>query len=191
MNAQKRELQRCRCSRPMRTPFLAVIAAGLLWVGTAGAAEIIPSVGMTRSVDSDATKSLIGLAFRGAMIPHVLDTEIAAGYRDETYAGGALEVKQVPVTASLLLTPIPSLYGGAGVGWYNTKYDYRDPLLQDETKQKFGVHVEGGVKVPLAPSVALDLGGRYAFLEKQENLAIPQKFNPDFWTLSLGMAFRF
>lgn len=177
--------------RRMRAPVWAGLAAALLCAGTVGAAEIVPSVGMTRSVDSDQTKSLIGLALRGAMIPHVLDTEIAAGYRSESYMDGALDVKQVPITASLLLTPIPSLYGGAGVGWYNTKYDYRDPLLKDETRQKFGVHVEGGVKVPLAPSVAMDLGGRYSFLEKQENLAIPQKFNPDFWTLSVGMAFRF
>lgn len=191
MNAQRSEMEKRDLLRRMRAPIWAGLAAAMLCAGTAGAAEVIPSVGMTRSVDSDATKSLIGLALRGAVIPRVLDTEIAVGYRNESYSDGALDVKQVPVTASLLLTPIPSLYGGAGVGWYNTRYDYRDPLLKDETKQRFGVHVEGGVQVPLAPSVALDLGGRYAFLEKQESLAIPQKFNPDFWTLSLGMAFRF
>ncbi len=191
MNAQRSELEKRESLRRMRAPIWAGLAAVLLCAGTAAAAEIVPSVGMTRAVDSDATKSLLGLALRGPMIPHVLDAEIAAGYRSESYSGGALDVTQVPVTASLLLTPIPSLYGGAGVGWYNTKYDYRDPLLKDETRQKFGVHVEGGVKVPLAPSVAMDLGGRYSFLEKQESLAIPQKFNPDFWTLSVGMAFRF
>ena len=31
----------------------------------------------------------------------------------------------------------------------------------------------------------------YVWLEDQETATIPQTFNPDFWDMSLGVAFRF
>ncbi len=37
------------------------------------AAEIIPSVGLTRNVDSDGTKSSVGLALRASAIPTIVD----------------------------------------------------------------------------------------------------------------------
>jgi hypothetical protein len=154
------------------------------------AAEVVPSVGLTRSVDSDETHSQIGLALRGRVVPGLIGTELGVGYRKAEYSDGALQLTQVPVTVSLLATPIPTLHGDAGVGWYNTRFEYRDPLLKDETKQKFGVHVGGGFKIPLAPGVAADLTGRYVFLERQESRLGPGTFNPDYWTLSLGLAFR-
>lgn len=170
---------------------LAMTAAlPLLLPGPARAAELIPSVGLTRSVDSDETKSQIGLALRGSVLPGLLQSELGVGYRKDEYGGGALEVRQIPVTASLLLTPIPTLHGDAGVGWYNTKLDYQDPLLQDETTQKFGVHVGGGIKIPLAPMAAVDMTGRYVFLQKQESRLVPSTFDPNYWTLSLGLALR-
>jgi hypothetical protein len=156
----------------------------------ASAAELIPSVGLTRSVDSDQTQSQIGLALRGTVVPGILRSEIGAGYRKDRYSGGALEVTQIPITASLLLTPIPTLHADAGVGWYNTHLDYQNDALQDETTQKFGTHVGGGFEIPLAPAVGVDVTGRYVFLQKQESRLIPESFNPNYWTLSLGLAFR-
>jgi opacity protein-like surface antigen len=169
---------------------LAVAALPLMAPRAASAAELVPSVGLTRSVDSDETKSQIGIALRGSVVPGLLQSELGVGYRKDEVGGGGLELRQIPVTASLLLTPIPTLHGDAGVGWYNTRYDYQDPLLKDETKQKFGVHVGGGFKIPIAPVAALDVTGRYVFLEKQESRLIPSTFDPDYWTLSLGLAFR-
>lgn len=167
-------------------------AMGLLLATAVPAAgtEIVPSVGLTRSTDGDQAKSNVGLALRGTLVPRLLQSEIGASYRREEYYDGALAVKQWPVTASLLVTPLPSLHGDAGVGWYHSTYDYRDPLLQDETKQQFGVHVGAGIRMPLAPAAALDLTGRYVFLRNQESRLVPQKFDPDFWTLSLGLAVR-
>jgi hypothetical protein len=177
-----------------RTPVVSIawlaMAALVAPAAPVHAAELIPSVGLTRSVDSNDTQSQVGLALRGGLLPGVLDTELGVGYRKDRYSNGALEVTQVPVTASLLLTPIPSLHGDAGVGWYNTKLDYRDPALPDETKQKFGVHLGGGFDIPLAPAVALDVTGRYVMLQKQDSRLVPRTFNPDFWTLSLGLGFR-
>src|SRR5215204_5316691 len=164
-------------------------AALLLSAGPAAAVEIIPSVGLTRSVDSDDTESLLGLALRGSLVGQVVKTEIGAQYRSESLYGGDLSVRQWPVTASVWLSPVPSLYAGAGVGWYHTTYDYEDELgLEDNTEQGFGVHVGGGLRVPLIPQAALDLQGRYVFLQDQESQLVPESFDPDFWSLSLGVA---
>lgn len=156
------------------------------------AVELVPSVGITRSVESDEVTKQVGLAVRSSIVPHVLKSEIGGSYRTEKRNAGAVEAKMWPITASLWLTPIPVLYAGAGVGWYHTTLEYRPALgLEDETKQDFGVHVGGGMKMPLAPGVALDFGGRYVFLQDQESRLVPEKFNPDFWTLSAGLALGF
>jgi len=156
----------------------------------ANAAEIVPSFGLTRAVDGDEAKSNVGLALRGSLMGPVLQSEIGVSYRHEDYYSGGLDVKMIPVTASLLLRPVPTLHADAGVGWYQTRYEYADPLLRDDTRQDFGVHVGGGLQVPLAPKAALDLTGRYVFLEDQESNLVPETFNPDFWSLSLGLALK-
>ena len=158
----------------------------------AQATEIIPSVGLTRSVDTDETKSDFGLAIRTSAIPSVLDIELKGQYRKQDRFNGQLTERMWPITASAWLTPLRVVYAGAGVGWYHTTLDYNPPsLLQDQTTQKFGVHAGGGVRVPLAPALALDLSGRYVWLENQETVIVPKKFNPDFWDMSLGLGFHF
>jgi len=97
-----------------------------------------------------------------------------------------------PVTASLWLTPFPVLYAGGGLGWYRTSYDYRSTLpFDDTTTSKVGVHLGGGLAIPLAPSLGLDLNGRYIFMQKDNSIQFPSKFNPDFWNASLGLAIKF
>src|SRR5467141_2034823 len=156
------------------------------------ATEIIPSVGMTRSVDTDETKSEVGLALRGSFVPSLLDVELKGQYRKQDRFNGTLTEKMWPVTASLWLTPLRTLYAGGGVGWYHTTLENNAPsTLPDETHQKFGVHAGGGIRVPVASSVAFDLNGRYVWLENQDTVSIPQKFNRDCWYMSLGLAFRF
>jgi hypothetical protein len=63
--------------------------------------------------------------------------------------------------------------------------------FQDQTRQEFGVHVGGGVRVPVGPRASLDLGGRYVMLRDQEDPLVPERFDPDFWTADLGLAIRF
>ena len=160
----------------------------------AAAVQIIPSVGITRSVDSDDTNKSVGLALRSSLIPsvRVLKAEIAGSYRSEEQFGGDLKLRMWPVTASLLVSPVPAFYAGAGVGWYHTTFDYdEDLLIDDETKSEFGVHVGGGIIVPVAPRAGIELGGRYVMMRDQESQLVPEKFDPDFWTLSLGLALGF
>jgi len=47
------------------------------------------------------------------------------------------------------------------------------------------------VRVPVAPAVGVDLQGRYVMMQKQESRLVPSQFNPDFWTLSAGLALHF
>jgi opacity protein-like surface antigen len=171
---------------------LILLTLVLLGIQTSQAGEIVPSVGLTRTVDSDNDAQMMyGLAFRGALAPF-LKSEIGIGYRNETVVDDALDVRTWPVTASLYLTPGPVFYAGAGVGFYNTTFDYAEGLpFEDETQQDFGMHVAGGFNVPLATNLALDLNGRYVWMEDQESPMLPTSFDPDFWTSSLGLAIKF
>jgi len=55
-----------------------------------------------------------------------------------------------------------------------------------------GVHLGGGLNVPIGPRLGLDLSGRYVFMQKSDqNLQLPTTFNPDFWSTSLGLAISF
>ncbi len=187
-----------RISNQVRTRVLWIAAgiAGLLLIaGATGAraTEILPSFGLTRTVDSDQANSNVGLAFRGDIAGPVLQAELGASYRSQTYNDGFVRARMVPLTASLLLRPIRAVHADAGVGWYHTKYEYPDIVgaPNDETVQQFGVHVGGGLQVPLASKTAIDLTGRYVFLKDQESNIIPQTFDPDFWSMSLGLAIGF
>jgi hypothetical protein len=167
----------------------------LIGVQVANAAEIIPAVGVTKSVDGDEKADVFGsLAFRAPILP-LLKTELGIAYRSEDRFDDALKLRMWPVTASLWLTPIPALYAGGGVGWYNITFDYdqdRVPFpIEDETQQEFGVHLGGGLMVPIGTSAGLDLNGRYVMMRDQSSRLIPEKFDPDFWTSSLGLAIRF
>ena len=171
------------------------IALGMLLIvgiQVAHSAEIVPAYGWMHAKDSDAdTKTFGNLAFRANMLP-VLQTEIAVGYRNEDRMNDQLHVRQIPVTASLWLVPVPMLYAGGGAGWYHTMLDFDSALpLADETREEFGVHLGGGVKVPLGPSLGVDLGGRYVMMRDQSDRLVPERFEPDFWVTQLGLAIKF
>lgn len=174
--------------------FLLLVA---LAVGTAlanaASVEIIPAVGMTKAVDGDDTKAFGSLGLRAHMTP-LFATEVGVGYRSEDRDDGMLKVRTWPVTASLWLTPGNVFYAGGGVGWYNMSFDYDDslvPPLESHTEQEFGVHLGGGVRIPLAEKAALDFHGRYVMMRQQEDKLVPEKFDPDFWTMTAGLAIRF
>ncbi len=165
----------------------------LFGVEAARAVEIVPSIGITRAADNSGTdaKTFGGLALRSPLTP-LTKTEIAIAWRNENYNNGDLKVRMWPVTASLWLSPVPMLYAGGGVGWYHTTLDYRNGLgLTDETTRKFGTHLGGGMNLPIGPMTSLDLNGRYVFMEKQRSQLPPNEFDPDFWSMSAGLAIKF
>lgn len=161
--------------------------------GIGRAAQFIPSVGFTKATDASAGggKFFGGVALRVPLLPFV-SAEGGIAYRQESFAGTDLKVRMWPVTASLWLTPIPMLYAGVGLGWYHTTYDYQGTLpIEDTTTNNVGVHLGGGVAVPLAPGFGLDLNGRYIFMRKDGGALLPTQFDPDFWSTSVGLAIKF
>jgi opacity protein-like surface antigen len=146
-------------------------------------------------VNSDADAKVFGsLALRSDVLP-MLKSEIGIAYRSESRFDDLLHVRMWPITASLYVAPVPMLYAGAGVGWYPITYDYDQSkipfAIKDETQQEFGVHLGGGMTLPLAPSAGIDLNGRYVMIRDQQSHLIPEKFSPDFWTTALGLAIKF
>jgi hypothetical protein len=175
----------------------ALVFVTLLFVSirmaSAAGAEIIPSIGITRSAhggNNAEAQVYGGLAVRAPLLPG-LKVEVGAAYRSEKQDAGALQVRMWPVTGSLWLQPLPILYAGGGVGWYHTTLDYAAPLQSlNHTSEQFGVHLGGGLEVPLGPA-ALDLNGRYVFMKTQRSELPPAEWNPDFWTTTLGLAIKF
>lgn len=160
---------------------------------TSQAVQIIPSIGYTKGMDSNAGDGKLsgGLALRAAILPF-LSAEGGIAYRQESFFDDDLTVRMWPVTASLWLTPVPLLYAGGGLGWYRTTYDYRSTLpIEDATTNQLGVHLGGGLALPLTPALGLDLNGRYIFMQKDDDLEFPTEFDPDFWSASLGLAIKF
>lgn len=183
-----------RSRRRRRIVIALVLTAGLVTlfaVRSSSATEIIPSVGLSRPVDGNAdSRVYTGLAIRSALAP-VVNGEIGVAYRNESRFNDQLHVRSWPITASLYFAPGP-VYAGAGVGWYQTSFSYPDGSpFADETRQDFGVHVGGGVELPLSPGAGVDLNGRYVMMQDQESRLVPEQFNPDFWTMSLGLALKF
>jgi hypothetical protein len=170
---------------------LASLAAGAATARAEGL-ELVPSVGLQRAVKGgNEAKPYDGLALRTRLAP-ALKAEIGAAYRRDEYASGDFAVKSWPITASLWLSPLSPLYVGGGVGWYNTTVEFAPALgMKDETRQDFGMHVGGGLPLPLAPPLGLDLNGRYILLPVQEDPATPKEWNPSYWSTTLGLSLRF
>ena len=178
-----------------RSLVAALLATGLALVmaPVAKAGEIIPSMGWTKVPDGNGQTAVsYGLALRGGIAP-MLDAELGFSYHKSDLFAGQVEQTQWPLTASLWLKPMPMFYVGGGLGWYNTTLHYPNtPALASYTSQKTGVHLGGGITMPLVPAVAsLDLNLRYVYLGAQTSDLPPQNFKADFWTTSLGVAFHF
>jgi hypothetical protein len=159
--------------------------------GAAGA-EIVPQLDVSKMVHGDEDAKVSGgVAFRAYLVPMVM-SEIGASYRSESRFADQLKLRQWPITASLYLSPVRGICAGGGVGWYHTTYDYSAASgIPDDTRQQFGVHLGGGLQVPMGEHAGVDLGGRYVMLRDQDSHLVPAKFDPDFWQTSVGLAYRF
>ena len=89
----------------------ALMLTGLAFAAPAAhAAEIIPSLGMTRSPENgDKTNISYGLAVRAPIVPMV-SAELGLGYRKEELFDGNVESTQWPVTGSLWVKALPSTF---------------------------------------------------------------------------------
>jgi opacity protein-like surface antigen len=152
-----------------------------------------PRLGFYKAQDADEGKMAIGLGARMRFAS--LGAEASIDYHAEKYMNGLLTVRKWPVMASLLIYPLPVVYGIAGFGWYNTTADFDQSKavaakLKDETKQEVGWHFGAGLELPLGPSSKLAADVRYVFLN-YDFAEVPgqgdQKAN--FYAITVGLFF--
>lgn len=170
--------------------FVVLLLAG---VEIARSAEILPSIGMARPAKGGDSRLYTGIALRTGLAPFI-QSEIGVAYRKEQFSTGGVNATTWPVTGSLWLAPIPFAYAGGGVGWYHTSFSYPGVPLSASaatTQQSFGTHVGGGLRMPLAPMVGLDLNARYVSLSKSSDSTIPTGYDPKFWSAALGLGVKF
>lgn len=166
-----------------------------LGVATAQAVQIVPSVGLSQATDGGDSRATLALALRQSLVPRV-QAEVQVAHRSEefSFAGQSFTMRTIPVTASVWASPAPMLYAGGGVGMYLQAIEYDNNLFPASNETQFGVHLGGGLRFPLAPTVGLDLHGRYVFLgdlEEQSSLLSSGEFNPSLWSVSAGLAIGF
>ena len=144
-----------------------IIMAGLLIVAVSASVNAqTPGLGIgghyswVRNQETEEGTSMIGamLRLRGGL----LGVEGAIDYKNEDM-GGDVELKTWPVTASLMIYPLPVVYALGGLGWYNSTIS--SPLFDDQTDSQLGYHLGAGVEVPMAPTVSLTGDFRYHFVD--------------------------
>lgn len=171
-----------------------IVLLVLVFLGAemAHSAEVMPSVGIARPTEGGDSKLYTGLALRTSLAPFV-QADLGVAYRKEQFSNNSGTATTWPVTASVWFAPIPFLYAGGGVGWYHTSFSYNGVPLAGTlaaTDQSFGTHVGGGLRMPLAPMVGLDLNGRYVNLQSSGGAGVPSNYDPKFWSVALGLGVK-
>jgi opacity protein-like surface antigen len=171
---------------------LIFFVALLVGISTAHAVEIVPSIGLTKSTDGDGeSKSYLGLAMRGSLIP-MFKHETSVGYRSEEVFAGVVKSTTVPVTESIWFSPMPFIYAGGGMGMYFTSLTYKGVApIPDSSNRQIGYHLGGGLNFPLMPMLSVDLQSRYVFMDEMPTSLSPGSFDPDFWSTSAGVSIHF
>jgi len=154
-----------------------------------------PQLGYFRAIDADEGNIMGGIAARLKFI-EIFGIEASINYRQEKYLNNSVTVKNWPVMLTGLVYPLPYVYAGVGVGWYNSNYSYNNNLLEldltSDTKQRFGWHFGGGVEFPIGQlgKVVGDL--RYVFLDYDFNeFPGSNDVNADFYVFTIGFLLGF
>lgn len=144
--------------------------------------------GFQKAADADNNNFLVGALVR-IKLSSVLGAEGSINYRQEDFADDALTVRSWPIMVSGLLYPIPIVYGTIGGGWYNTTFDFRNDVFEDETKQEFGWHLGAGLELPLQSNVKLTGDIRYVFLDYSFDEVPFDDVDSNFYVISAGLLF--
>ncbi len=175
------------------------VAAAVIVLASAGPVEATVGLGgqsglglggryaYVRNQDTEETAHTGGVAarLRGASF----GLEGTVDYRSEDLPGNA-KLKSWPVTASLLVFPVPIVYGLAGIGWYSTTVDFPDDSpFENETDRKLGYHFGAGAEIPVAPSVSLTGDARWLFIDHdfEEIPSTIGEVGADWFALNFGL----
>lgn len=159
---------------------------------TAQAAQIVPSVGLSQTVDGGDSRMTLALALRQSLAPRV-QAELQVAHRSEemSFYGQNVTMRTIPMTASLWVSPVPMFYAGGGVGMYAQAVEFENNIFPASSETEFGAHLGGGMKIPMTPMLALDLQGRYVFLGEQTSSMASGSFDPSFWSAAAGLVIGF
>ncbi|MFA3782446.1 outer membrane protein [Melioribacteraceae bacterium 4301-Me] len=175
---------------------LSIIILFIITCGAINYAQSIgigPQIGYYKSQDADNPSAMLGVALR-VKLTNSLGIEGSINYKKEEFANGNVKTTSYPLMATALIYFIPIVYGTAGAGWYNVKYEYsasyKQNGLRDETTQKFGYHFGGGVELPFG-NVTLIGDIRYVFLNlKLDNLPVKESLKSNFYVITAGILFK-
>ena len=160
---------------------------------TAQAAQIVPSLGISKGVEGDSENRLtLALALRQSLAPRV-QAELQVAHRSEemSFAGQGVTMRTIPMTASVWVSPVPMFYAGGGVGLYAQAVEFENNLFPASSENEFGAHLGGGMKVSMTPLLGLDLQARYVFLGDQTSSMSSGSFDPSFWSAAAGLIIGF
>jgi opacity protein-like surface antigen len=116
-----------------------------------------------RNQDTEESSGMFGAMAR--LRGEVVGVEGAIDYRNEEMGGG-VDLKTWPITASLMIYPVPVIYALGGLGWYNSTLDFPDgSLFEDQTDTQLGYHLGAGMELPVSPNLRLTGDFRYHFVD--------------------------
>lgn len=169
--------------------FLMLIIPGILYPQSIA---VGPQAGYYKTTDADEGSFMYGGAIRLKMGPG-FGLEASINYRQENYSDGDITLRSWPIMASVMLYPLPIIYGVAGAGWYNATLDYSGDLswVGDNTTSEFGWHLGGGAELPLGNAALLSGDIRYVFLDyKFDTIPNSDDLSSDFFVITVGLYFK-
>ncbi len=152
---------------------------------SSGAAGPEPSVGLYGRID----------------LPGPVNLELAGDIWKEERSGGAVEAKNLPLQATALLYPLPSvmvkpyLLGGAGIFLVRTTVTEAPGQGRERDDHLFSLHGGAGLEMPLAGVAGLMTEFRYYLCEELSTGGaggMPEEtYRPGGWRLFAGLHLSF
>ena len=110
---------------------------------------------------------------------------------------GRIEIDSLPLQASILLFPLPSivvrpyLVGGGGLFFVRIREQSAFGRSPEEESFLPALHAGGGFEIPLAGLAALRAEGRYTFVGETAPLASGKTYDPGGWRLFGALSLSF
>jgi hypothetical protein len=100
---------------------------------------------------SDAEKGVVMPAGALRLYLGGIVLEGMVGYKAEEYLDGLVKATSYPIMATALIKLLPIAHVEAGLGWYNTKIEYKGSLsaVPSMTQKEVGYHAGGGIEIEL------------------------------------------
>jgi opacity protein-like surface antigen len=181
------------CSVPIKAAM--VVAGTCITVALAADLAHASGIGVRGAwVDTPDTEDNTSMVGGFVRLGSTVALEGAVDYRREDVGLGA-ELRTWPVTLSLILAPIPVVYGVAGVGWYNTTLEL-PPALEglEDTQSEFGYHVGAGAQLPIVPALSFVGDLRYSYINydfDEFGEAVSNFDGGNYLALNLGLMLNF